>query len=98
MAGRGQEGDEEARDREEGVIVPFERINPATLRTLIGEFVTREWSELTHAGSTREKQIDQVLRQLQEGKVVVVFDLRTESCNLVAKGSLPPLPKEDEDV
>jgi len=29
---------------EEGVIVPIERINPNTLRKMVEEFVSREWS------------------------------------------------------
>lgn len=35
---------------EEGVIVPMGQINPDTLRNMVVEFVTREWSELTDGG------------------------------------------------
>lgn len=69
-------------------------INPATLRNLVIEFVTRDWSELTDAGSSLESKIEQVLRQMKEGKVLIVFDLTTETCNLVPRESLPQHLKE----
>lgn len=66
----------------------------ATLRNLVVEFVTREWSELTDGGSSLERKIEQVLRQLKEGKVLIVFDLTSETCNLVPKESLSQQQKE----
>ncbi|MDD5285401.1 MAG: YheU family protein [Desulfuromonadaceae bacterium] len=68
---------------EEGVLVPLNRINPETLRKLVEEFVTREWSELADANHTFEEKIEQVLRQLKENKACVVFDLTTESFNII---------------
>ncbi|MFZ4860378.1 MAG: YheU family protein [Desulfuromonadaceae bacterium] len=43
---------------EEGVVVPIERINPDTLRKMVEEFVTREWSELADADYTFEDKVD----------------------------------------
>lgn len=74
---------------EEGVIVPVEQINPETLRNLVAEFVTRDWSELTDAGTSTDRKIEQVLSQLKEGRVVIVVDLTTGTCNLVPRVSLP---------
>lgn len=68
---------------EEGVVVPFDRINPETLRKLIEEFVTREWSDLSDSDCTFEDKIEQVIQQLQENKIHVVFDLTSETCNIV---------------
>ena len=72
--------------QEEGVEVPWERIDPETLRKMIGEFVSREWAELSDAGYGVEEKIGQVLRQLQEGKARVVFDFRSDSWDIVVKG------------
>jgi len=68
---------------EEGITVPLDRIDPGTLRTMVKEFVTRDWSELTDADYTLEKKIDQVVQQLRDKKAKVVFDLVTETCNIV---------------
>ncbi|MBP1728671.1 MAG: hypothetical protein H6Q56_1044 [Deltaproteobacteria bacterium] len=68
---------------ENGVEISFERINPDTLRSLISEFVTREWEDLGDAGYTLDDKIAQVLRQLQEKKAMVVFDLTLQTANIV---------------
>lgn len=67
---------------EEGIVVPWERIAPDTLRKMVEEFVTREWSETCDAGPSLEQKIEQVKRQLRDGKANVVFDLTTETCNI----------------
>lgn len=68
---------------EEGVDVPFEKINPETLRNLISEFVTREWDEAGESSATLDEKIGQVMLQLKEKRAKVVFDLRAETCNIV---------------
>ena len=68
---------------EEGIDVPYERIAPDSLRAMIEEFVTREWSELSDSGYTLDDKVEQVIRQLKYGKAKVVFDLTTETCNIV---------------
>jgi uncharacterized protein YheU (UPF0270 family) len=50
---------------------------------MIAEFVTREWEELGASRYTLEDKINQVHRQLQEKKAKVVFDLNTNTCNIV---------------
>ena len=78
--------DSHSEDREDGVEIPFERINPDTLRNLISEFVTREWEELGDADHTLDDKISQVIRQLQERKAKVVFDLKSGTCNIIKVG------------
>jgi len=77
------EYDRQSDHQEDGVIVPMDRINPETLRKLVEEFVSREWSELTDSGCTFEDKIEQVLHQLKDNKIKVVFDLTSETCNIV---------------
>lgn len=66
-----------------GIEVPLERIDPDTLRRMIEEFVTREWSELGDAGYSLDGKVEQVIGQLKDGTARVVFDVTTESCNIV---------------
>ena len=68
---------------ENGVNVPLDRINPETLRKIVEEFVTREWSDLSDAGCTFENKIEQVIQQLKENRIKVVVDLMSETCNIV---------------
>ena len=69
---------------EEGIEIPFEQINPDTLLKMIEEFVTREWEGTEESSSTLEDKVSQVLRQMKAHTAKVVYDLATESWNIVA--------------
>ena len=71
---------------EEGVDIPLEQINPDTLRNMVAEFVTREWADLGDSDYTLDDKIAQVLKQLHDNRAKVVFDLTSESWNIVTKG------------
>ena len=77
------ERDQQNEYAEEGVDVPLDRINPETLRKLVEEFVTREWSDLSDADCTFDDKIEQVIRHLKDNSIKVVFDLTSETCNIV---------------
>ncbi len=79
-------------EREDGVLVPYDQISPDTLRNMVSEFVTREWSEMADSGYSIDSKIQQVLQQLHDGRAQVVFDMVTETCNIVLKDSLPHHP------
>jgi hypothetical protein len=68
---------------EEGIEVPYERLDPDTLRKMIQEFVTRDGADWGEAGCMLEDKVEQVLRQLRSGKVKVVFDLASQTANIV---------------
>ncbi len=63
--------------------IPLDRINPSTLRSMIEEFVTREWNESADSRFTLEEKVQQVLRQLQAGRARVVFDASSETWNII---------------
>jgi len=69
---------------ETGVEVPYERIAPETLRNLIQEFVTRDGADWGERGCTLDDKVEQVLRQLKSRQVKVVFDLTSQTANIVA--------------
>jgi len=69
---------------EEGVEVPYDRLHPETLLNMVREFVTREWEEVGDSDCTLEDKVEQVFRQLKESKAKVVFDLASETGNIVA--------------
>ena len=65
------------------VIVPPDALSAATLDALIEEFVTRHGTELSDAGG----KVNQVRALLRSGKVQIVFDPNTESCNIAPVAS-----------
>ncbi|PLX82420.1 MAG: hypothetical protein C0616_02070 [Desulfuromonas sp.] len=66
------------------VDIPFEQIDPQTLRRMIEEFVTADWSDFGDAHADLAGKVDQVLRQLRAGQAKVVFDVKTQSANIVS--------------
>lgn len=78
------EREQQERQSEEGIDVPLDLINTDTLRNMVNEFVTREWSELSDSEYSLDDKINQVIQQLKDGKAKVVFDLKSETCNIVA--------------
>lgn len=68
---------------EKGIEIPLDRINPDTLRNMLSEFVAREWAD---EESSLESRMEQVLRQLREGKAKVMYDFKTETWNIVHSG------------
>lgn len=68
---------------EEGVEVPYRQLKPATLRNLVEEFVSRDGADWGDAGGSMDDKIDQVMSQLRSGKVKVVFDLASQTANIV---------------
>jgi uncharacterized protein len=68
---------------EEGVEVPLERIDPQTLRRMVAAFVSREWSELADGGHSLDDKVEQVLQQLRHRQAKVVFDLTSETWNII---------------
>jgi uncharacterized protein YheU (UPF0270 family) len=68
---------------EQGVVVPFEQIDPQTLRNMIEEFVSRDGADWAEADCTLADKVGQVLRQLRDKKVQIVFDLSSETANIV---------------
>jgi hypothetical protein len=75
--------DEPDSQNENGIEIPLDRVNPETLHNLISEFVTREWEELGDASFTLDQKIAQVRQQLKDRKAKLVFDLNTNTCNIV---------------
>jgi uncharacterized protein len=71
---------------EKGTEVPSELIDPDALRGLIEEFVTRDGADWDEAGCTLEDKVQQVLQQLRNKKIVIVFDHISQTANLVVCG------------
>lgn len=74
-------GDDEITDVE----VPYDQLSPEALLGVIKEFVTREGTDYGHEEVPFEDKVAQVKRQLERGEVLVLFDAKEQTINLVSK-------------
>jgi uncharacterized protein YheU (UPF0270 family) len=63
--------------------VPYTSLEPATLRAVIDEFVTRDTTDYGETERSLEEKVEDVMRQLKRGEVRIVFDSASGSVNLV---------------
>ena len=64
------------------MIIPHTALAEDTLRNLVEEFVTREGTDYGDRLYTLEDKVRQVMRQLEEGSAVILYDSRTETCHI----------------
>lgn len=70
-------------NKEEGVDVPYQQIDPETLRRMIQEFVSRDGADWGDGGCALDDKVEQVLRQLRQKQVKIVVDLHSQTANIV---------------
>jgi uncharacterized protein YheU (UPF0270 family) len=61
------------------VRIPHTKLSLATLRAVVQEFVTRDGTEY----SSVERRVENVLRQLEAGRIELHFDDLTQTSNIV---------------
>ena len=75
----------------------YRLLNTDTLRALVEEFVLRDGTDYGEREASLDTKVNHVMRLLEQGKVKLVFDAETESCDLREEGSLSrkvPMPEE----
>ncbi len=70
--------------QEEGVDVPYQQIDPETLRRMIQEFVSRDGADWGDVGCALDDKVEQVLQQLLQKQVKIVVDFHSQTANIVA--------------
>ena len=68
---------------DDGVEVPYQLLEPATLDILLREFVLREGTDYGERIFTLEEKVAVVRGHLQQKRVRILFDPTSESCNIV---------------
>ena len=76
----------------DGVEVPFEQLSAAAQRGVLMEFVTREGTEYGESEVPLDTKLDQVRRQIERGEVVLRFDPRSGTVDLIAVRALGRRP------
>jgi len=66
----------------EPVEVPWRSLSADALRGLLEEFVTRDGTDYGVRERTLEERVRDVMRQVERGEVVILFDPRSGTANL----------------
>ena len=67
------------------MIIPYEKLSTEALKGLIEEFVTRPGTDTGYTKNSLEQNIAMVIRQLKRGDAFVVYDVKTQTANIVPK-------------
>ncbi|MEI7949417.1 MAG: YheU family protein [Gammaproteobacteria bacterium] len=62
--------------------IPHTALAPDTLRNLVEEFVTREGTDYGAQVFSLDDKVRHVMRQLEQGRAVIVYDSETETCHI----------------
>jgi len=62
--------------------IPHTALAPDTLRNLVEEFVTREGTDYGAQVFSLDDKVRHVMRQLEQGRAVIVYDSETEPCHI----------------
>jgi uncharacterized protein YheU (UPF0270 family) len=72
---------------EDPILVDYMSLQPATLRSLIEDFVTRGGTDYGETEISLDQRIADVLAQLISGKAVVSFDAAAASATIILAGN-----------
>jgi uncharacterized protein YheU (UPF0270 family) len=72
------------------IAIPYKELSPEALQGVIEEFVTRDGTDYGESEVALDTKVNQILHQLHVGEAVIVFDQKTETCNIVSKDALGP--------
>jgi uncharacterized protein len=66
------------------MIIPFEKLSPEALLKLIEEFVSREGTDSGYTKGSLKENIARIMGQLKNKQAFIVYDEKTETCNIVS--------------
>ncbi|HTQ98673.1 MAG TPA: YheU family protein [Candidatus Acidoferrum sp.] len=76
--------------------IPHTALEPDTLRNLVEEFVTREGTDYGPNVYSLDDKVRHVLRQLDRGTVVIVYDGGTQTCHIETRERLNRMPQDTQ--
>lgn len=63
--------------------IPYTALSSSALRGIIEDYVLREGTEYGHEDTSLDKKIEQVLKQLEDGRAVITYDEKSDTCSIV---------------
>jgi uncharacterized protein YheU (UPF0270 family) len=79
------------------VQIPHTALSPEALQNLLEEFVTREGTEYGARDYSLADKVRQVLRQIETGKAVILYDPETSTCHVEVRERVPREADDDVD-
>ena len=76
------------RIKENGVIIPPEKLSGDALGGLVEEFVSRDGTDTGYENKSLPNDVKAVKRQLRQGEAFIVYDQNTGTCNIVHRDDL----------
>jgi uncharacterized protein len=70
------------------MIIPFEKLSAEALHGVVEEFVTRDGTDYGLVEIDLEQKMRSVLRQLEKGEAIIVYDEATMTTNIVLKDQI----------
>lgn len=67
------------------VIIPYQKLSVSALIGVINQYISRDGIDSSHVDLSFEDKIKQVKKNLESGKALLVFDHKTQSCNILSK-------------
>lgn len=64
------------------MIIPHQTISADALENMVEEFVTRSGTDYGADEASLTDKVQQVMRQLDKGEAVIVYDPALETCNI----------------
>jgi len=68
------------------MIIPFEKLDAAVLRSIVEDFITRDGTDYGEIEHSLAQKVDSLLLQIKRSEVFVTFDEASESVSLVTAG------------
>lgn len=62
--------------------IPHQQLQADTLRAIIEEYISREGTDYGDTEYSMEQKVQQVMRQLERGDIVLNYDAESQSCDL----------------
>ena len=84
--GRTLSGPEDGDERPQAVEVSHTQLSAEALRGLVESFVNREGTDYGWKERSFESKVSDIMRQLESGEAVVVYDPESESISVVSTG------------
>ena len=75
--------------KESLMIIPWQSLSQDALQGIIEDYVTREGTDYGGQEFSLARKVEQVLAQLQQSRVVIVFDAELESCSIMSADQVP---------